>query len=217
MIRIVLAGATTALALVSPQPAGAAGPPPLTGFLCSWATMDNPVADGRTLGYLDGGPYVIADGTDLRTGRMSCSLQWGARHGDPDLVSATSVTTPGVVTLPATPFEYASDYRLPNTCASVEVDGAGTFYWDDLAEEWSTSALAYCDIQSFGDDGEPVTTILETYDDVNEYIEEEVDPVVCPLLAGLAPGAGPVVVEPEGDLSVPTWQVWDCPPYDGSR
>lgn len=216
MIRALLAAATTALALVSPQPAGAAGPPPLTGFLCGFATTNNPLADGRTLGYLDGGPVVIADGADLRTGRMSCAAQWGVRHADPDLASATSVTTPGVVTLPPTPHEYASDARLPNTCASVEVDGAGTFYWDGEAEQWSTSALAFCDLAGYGDDGEPVTTVLETYDDVNELIEEEVDPVVCPLLAGLAPGAGPVVVEPEGDVTV-TGPVWDCPPYDGSR
>lgn len=46
----------------------------------------------------------------------------------------------------------------------------------------------------------------------------ETDPVTCARLAPLAPGAGPVVVSPEGDVWVggtaPENKVWDCPPYD---
>jgi hypothetical protein len=207
-----LAAAVTS-ALLSPQPAGAAGPPPLTGFMCGWSAMANPFSAGRTIGYLSGGPYVIADGADLRTGRVTCSIQSGIRHADPDLASATSITAAGVVTLLPTQFEYIpANFGRESTCTSVEIDGAGTFYWDGEAEEWSASPLAYCDIPGYGEED----LLSKLLDDANEFFVDEVDPVVCPLLADRAPGAGPVVVEPEGDVSLPEWDpVWDCPPYDG--
>jgi hypothetical protein len=41
-----------------------------------------------------------------------------------------------------------------------------------------------------------------------------VDPVLCPRLAALAPGAGGVGIDPTGDVTVPgLGLVWDCPPY----
>jgi hypothetical protein len=42
------------------------------------------------------------------------------------------------------------------------------------------------------------------------------DGVLCPILQSLAPGVGPVVITPEGDVILPDpiGKVWDCPPYD---
>ena len=68
-----------------------------------------------------------------------------------------------------------------------------------------------------------INTILDA---VNGEVAAHVDPVICPVLGSLAPGVGPVVIDPTGDVSVvpdPTAvifgdpgllsPVYDCPPY----
>ncbi|HWL37069.1 MAG TPA: hypothetical protein VNQ77_12845 [Frankiaceae bacterium] len=40
------------------------------------------------------------------------------------------------------------------------------------------------------------------------------DGQICPRLQLLAPGAGPVVVNSQGDVFVAGEPFWDCPPYD---
>ena len=41
-----------------------------------------------------------------------------------------------------------------------------------------------------------------------------VDPVVCQVLRALAPGAGDVAINEQGDVYVGGEPQWDCPPYD---
>ena len=41
-----------------------------------------------------------------------------------------------------------------------------------------------------------------------------VDPVVCQVLRALAPGAGDVTINEQGDVYVGGEPQWDCPPYD---
>lgn len=44
------------------------------------------------------------------------------------------------------------------------------------------------------------------------------DGVACPLLQQVSPGAGPVVIDAQGDVYVSDELWWDCPPYqDGSE
>ncbi|HWL37298.1 MAG TPA: hypothetical protein VNQ77_14035 [Frankiaceae bacterium] len=200
--------ALLALAALGPGTAHAAAGP-AEGLRCGFTTLTAPFGDGRHSGTLDGGPVVVADGADPRAGRIRCTLQLnGNRHADADLVSVASVTTPGVAVLPPTTIEY--DAAVDDTvylCAQVEIEGAGTFYWDDDVDEWSTSPYAECDgaLQAPVDD--PIDRVLW---------ERVVDPLLCPLLAAASPGIGPVAVAPEGDVSVAGSTVWDCPPYEWS-
>lgn len=43
---------------------------------------------------------------------------------------------------------------------------------------------------------------------------EILEPILCPILASLAPGVPPVVVRPDGDIEVHGELVHDCPPYE---
>ncbi|HWL37294.1 MAG TPA: hypothetical protein VNQ77_14015 [Frankiaceae bacterium] len=213
-MRALVALVATALSLALPGNAAHAAAGPGRAVPCDYTSVTNQFDTERQVGYLGGAAVVIADGADPRTGRLVCSVQWGLRHADPDLVSHTSATTAGVVTMPAMPFEYVHDDDfgyLPRVCTAVEIDGAGTFYLDAETRRWTTSPLASCRFLGYGDNWP--FDVIESYG-VYYVVEDEVDPVVCPLLAGQAPGAGPVAVEPDGDLSVSTWDVWDCPPYD---
>ena len=235
-MRAFLALAATALSLALPGNAAHAVAGPGRVVPCGFSVFGNPFGDGgRQVAVLGPAAVVIADGTDPRSGRVVCSLQWGDRHGDPDLVSYTSVTTAGVVAMPATTAEYLHPEEqryVPSVCTSVEIDGAGTFHLDAETRRWTTSPLGHCSYFHYRED--PLTELpYEMLDDVdhvvedevdpvvsdlNAFVEDEVDPVVCPLLAAQAPGAGPVVVEPEGDVYAADTFVWDCPPYEeGTR
>lgn len=68
-------------------------------------------------------------------------------------------------------------------------------------------------------------TLQTVLDLVNGVFASTIDPKVCPILGSLAPGVGPVVIDPTGDVSIvpdPTsglfppgllTPVYDCPPY----
>lgn len=203
-MRNAVATLAVVLVAVTSQAASADAAPPGPGSLCGFASLASPFVEGggRQVGEIDGGPIVIADGDDPRAGRIRCSIQVNGtgRHSDPDAASAISVTTPGVVVLPPTTVEYLADAAdFVTVCTQVEIEGAGTFYWDDIAGEWSTSPEVTC--WSLGPEP-PIDPV-------------QVDALVCPLLAALAIDAGPVLrIEPEGDLYVAGVFVWDCPPYD---
>ncbi|HWL37296.1 MAG TPA: hypothetical protein VNQ77_14025 [Frankiaceae bacterium] len=201
MTRALLATAMTALALLSPGAAHAAAGPADPVNNCGFSTITHPFTDERQMGYLGDAVVAINDGADPRTGRVTCTLRQGFTHDGPVLASVTSLTTPGVVAVPATVVEFVLEPdEWFTVCLSVEVDGAGTFYWDDIEEAWSASPLVTCY------DWTPD-------DDELDVIEEHVDPVVCAVLAG-TPSAGPVRIEEDGDLYVADTFVWDCPPYE---
>lgn len=195
MTRALLAAAATMLAVLSPPAANAAAGPGEPVTTCGFTSLTHPFARERQLGYLGGATVAVNDGTELRTGRVTCALRRGDTHADPELASVTSLTTPGVVTVPETLVEYvlgpAEDFTV---CLSVEVDGAGTFYWDGIAEAWSASPLVVCY------DWTPRDPV---FDAVFEVLEQQVDPAVCAALGG-------------EDLYVGDVGGWDCPPY-GSR
>ena len=212
-VRALLPALAVVLAVVPGSPAAAAGPADGGGCAGAWR-IDHP-AEGRELAVFAADPVVIADGTDLRTGRVTCSIQYGVRHSDPDAVAVTSLTTPGAVALPPVAADYVRGewWQTPQMCTEVEIDGAGTFYWDTESSAWSPDPDAPCYLR----DGDPFDVVFDLVDGVDAFVQalyvDDVDPVVCPLLADAAPGAGPVVVEPEGDVYVAESLLWDCPPY----
>lgn len=148
MHRTVLTTVTMlVLAGVAPGTARAAAGPgegPSCGFV-SVVNRFDPSGE-RYTGFVYAGPIVIADGTDLRSGRVRCSIKVNThRHSDPTAVSAVSVTTPGVVALPPDPVEFqaaAGDFAV--VCTQVEIDGAGTYYLDADTDEWTTDPAVSC-------------------------------------------------------------------------
>ena len=63
-----------------------------------------------------------------------------------------------------------------------------------------------------------IDAINAVIDLLNDNVFSQIDPTICPVLAALAPGAGPVIINSEGDIwigsSNPEDKFWDCPPYD---
>lgn len=55
-------------------------------------------------------------------------------------------------------------------------------------------------------------------DVLNDAILSQLDPTICPVLASLAPGVGPVIIDNTGDVWIgstnPEDKFYDCPPYD---
>lgn len=202
LIPLLLAAA---LAGAGPVPAGATGVPPGPGVPCT--VRDNPFGvDGGSFYsmLMTGGPVVVADGTDPRSGRVVCTLRdFALTHAD-GLVNTeiSSETSSGVVLLPPTEFAYWPSWEEPVVlCTRVEIDGAGTFYRDADNDVWSASPDVACErgrtIQIPPD--EVLDVVDPVLDAVNEAIIEHVDPVLCAELGG--------------DFYVIGFWVWDCPPY----
>lgn len=190
MTRALLAVALSALtALPAPAALAAAGPGKPVDR-CEFTSMTTPFAPGRQVGYLGGAVVPVADGADLRTGRVTCTVREGWTHTGQAVAAVSSMTTPAVAAAPYAPIEYvASMEDVYTACLSVEIDGAGTFRWDDDAEAWSADPVVLC-FAWRDDDGSDVL------DDVDELVIEHVDPPLCAVLGG--------------DVAV-----WDCPPYGG--
>ncbi|HWL37292.1 MAG TPA: hypothetical protein VNQ77_14005 [Frankiaceae bacterium] len=203
MTRALLAVALSALAAL-PAPARAAAGPgrPVENCSYSWAT--SPFADGRVIAYIGGAAVPVADGADPRAGRVTCTARNGHNHTDPALVAVSSLTTPGVAAVPYTLVEHAVPPLLDwlTVCLTVEVEGGGTFYWDDAAETWSADPDVLC-YDMWDDDLDPVFDVVdEAVRTADDLVVQHVDPPLCAALGGDAEVAG----EP----------FWDCPPY-GSR
>ncbi|HWL37291.1 MAG TPA: hypothetical protein VNQ77_14000 [Frankiaceae bacterium] len=158
---------------------------PVLASLCDHSTLlAGPTFEGRVEGTLQGA-VVLAEATDARGGRVTCSVQGYGTHADPDLASVTSATTPGVAALP--PSSVIFDTSDPwVVCTAVEVDGEGTYYYDTADKAWSTDPDATCG---------PYTMEYE-----EPFTYEWIDATVCPVLGG--------------DLYVADTFVWDCPPYE---
>ncbi len=60
-------------------------------------------------------------------------------------------------------------------------------------------------------------TLTVVFDLLNAVVFEPLDPVVCAVLAALAPGAGPLVIDSTGDAYLLDSIFWDCPPYGDGR
>lgn len=183
-----------ALAAAVPlTPARAAGPV-VTGVGCSASfTRDLTDPSGtRYLAEMDGGPIVLGDG---RWGRLTCSIQREAsRHSDPDVLRATSPTTPGVLYLAPATYSFPDDgWSTFWGCLEVEVEGAGTFYWTD-GNTWSTDPDSECP--------HPMLPGHEPWQATVHDIERIFEPALCEVLAERFP--------PDGDVG----DVWDCPPYE---
>lgn len=135
-----------ALAATAFVPATAdAGPPGPAASRCTW--IHGPQTWWTTYGVFSAGPITIAEGTDPRSGRVTCTLVDGFRHDSPVITSVTGPTSQGVVHLPPTVHEYWADPdALVTVCVSVEIDGEGTYYYDGDAHAWTTDSSAGCPI-----------------------------------------------------------------------
>jgi hypothetical protein len=58
------------------------------------------------------------------------------------------------------------------------------------------------------------------FDVLNNFEKDNIDPRICPVLAGLAGNYGGVIITSEGDVIIPDpaglglTKIWDCPAYD---
>lgn len=201
MSRALVAAALISLSLLSPEAATAAAGPGMPVETCEHVVVTNPFSDSQG-GVLGGAVVPVADGADLRSGRVTCTVRDGFSHVDPAVVAVSSGTMAGVAVAPYETVEYVEPVgHYFTACLSVEIDGAGTFYWDDEAGAWSTDPGVLCfDLCCAGDDDDLVDTALGVYDEVNEYVIAYVDPPLCAVLGG--------------DVAVAGEPVWDCPPYE---
>ena len=61
---------------------------------------------------------------------------------------------------------------------------------------------------------EVIDALNAVIDLLNDNVFSQIDPTLCPLLAGLAGTYGPVTIGADGDVSIdPLGLIWDCPPY----
>ena len=142
-MRLLLAPALLALSLATP--AGAAVTQP-NGEICSFATYMTGEWDLTAV--VTAGPLTIADEDDpaaVHTGTVTCSIQETPVHTDPDLTSATSLATAGVVALPPTVLTATVGWDW-FYCTQIDVDGT-TLYWHSPADRnvegwWTTNAAA---------------------------------------------------------------------------
>lgn len=211
MTCALLAAAVTVLAALGPPPAHAAAEPGLL-LGCEFVATGSPV-DDHQVGYLGGAAVSLTDGTDLRSGRVTCTVHDGFTHADPAVVAVSSGTMSGVAVAPYETVDYVQPpERYYVACLSVEVDGAGTFYWDEEADDWSRDPDVLCIV--LWDDGRSI--VDDAYDAANALAAQYVDPPLCAVLAAHPTGPGPARIAPDGDVYVTDQWVWDCPPYEPS-
>lgn len=208
---VLAALAAVTLAALPAAPAHAA--PSAEGLTCGYAFLANPAGpEGTQLAELDGGPIVVADGSDLTANPMSvtltCTLQVGwvnRAHAGADAASASASGTT-VVTLPPTvvAFRLEPEWETVFVCTELTInDFHGVthhLYWDHEAEVFSTSDAVICAYPDLGPEPGP---------------EPWPDPLVCPVFVGLPPGVpGVIEVRADGDVYVAGTFLWDCPPYE---
>lgn len=216
MRRLALAAAV----LLAAGPAAVhAEPMELTGHPCAlwWSFGDD---DGDWTGVLTPTPQKLSHvaASPVVSGSLRCTVQLdGNQHSDPDLVSTQGPVTPAVAVAPPLLMTYhlADEFAEVAVCAQVDVPGGATYYWHDYANvgHWSTDPESDC-TSTIAMYVEPpyyrrVYNIVET-------VGRAGDATACPRLAALAPGAGPVTVDAEGDVYAGGGLVFDCPPYEAS-
>lgn len=129
--------------------------------------------------------------------RLVCSVQLNAdEHSAPDVSTVAGPTTLGVVVVPPTRIAWEGAFadRIV-LCSRVEVEGGPAYHWNSLDSTWSTDPDSPC--TGVRDDGLALPVA---------------EPIYCPLVT-LSPGAGPVEIEPDGDVSALGSQWVNCPPY----
>jgi len=193
MIRLTAAAALLAAAV--PLPATAQPSP--ESLLCGASWMPSPFGEpDRWVAHVDAGPVVLSETGEAVAGRVVCTFVEGYGHLSPPVAVARSVTTPGVAQLPPTLVELQQEPQAHvSLCTSVEILGGGTYYWDAIGLAWSADPAVDC--WNWFPPGP------------EDKVFDVVDPVLCEVLAGLSPGAGPVTIEPDGDVP----GVWECPPF----
>jgi hypothetical protein len=217
LLAAVLLAAATGLAPAHADPMSTFSNPCL---LVAVAPADTP---GQWTGVVYSKPVKLSHvaGDPLATGSLRCTLQVNSSsHTAPDVASSTSPVTPAVAVVAPFPVSYTAPgaFDHADVCAQVDLVGGATFYWDDWARVWSTSPDVECTDHTFIGHPLPLpwNRINQIVGTVNGILPD-VDSTVCPVLAALAPGAGPVVVDPTGDTYVggttPDDLFWDCPPY----
>ena len=195
-----------AASFVTPATASA---PANTDLLCGFtsATDPNPEAPENTqTGELDGGPIT-------QNGTITCTIQVGnaGLHTDPDNGAKASATgTNGVTTLNPTLVSYTSP---PNTnvylCDQFTDASNVTYVFDDVDGAWEAAAgntTAACRLAISAGTDDPLI----------QGIEEAIDGVICPVLAGVGPAgvAGVAEIQDDGDIAVAGDELWLCPPYE---
>ena len=206
----ILVAAVLALTAFPASPARAEVRPP-DGLVCEWNGVEVPT--GGWLHEFSAGPLTLVDddpGANPAFGTVTCSLVDGWSHTSPVLASATSSPLPGAAVLPPTvvPGGAVPGDRAVNICTRVDVVGGPTFYFDGGV--WQTVPGSCNTARPQEVPPRPVRELL----DLVWAIVEAADETVCPRLASLGPGAGPVTIEPEGDTSIDGELFWDCPPYE---
>jgi hypothetical protein len=122
--------------------------------------------------------------------------------------------------------------------ATVSGSGAGVVAFAGRVEftAHDTDTVNLCDVVDYTSDETPTETVCAhttqaqmppqdvidtldlTFRALNAVLwaaQPPVDPLVCPVIAALAPGVGPLTVR-DGDLYLGSEWLWDCPPYDVS-
>lgn len=240
--------AAAVLAAAAAAPAAHAAPMEITGHPCRWEGVARDTDPNEWTYLLFATPQKlshVAD-TSVVAGSLRCTLKIGPNesfHDDPAVASTVSPVTPLVAVAPPTlaKVHVEESWWIPSVCAQVDLEGGGTYYWDDSAERWTTDPHTICVDYTLPaamirtgtpldrrllwpilDEGFGVVNgasdmvnggVNGAEDLVNGVFVDHVDPTLCPLLGGLAPGTESLTVDPTGDVSVAGVLVWDCPPY----
>ena len=157
--------------------------------------------------------------------------------------TAVAVLAPTVVSYPR-PFSVPPGFACTDVLVRDAYGDSKHLYWDEYNKTFSTDPGVQCSpVQcplSAGtparstdsyDPCKPLVDISGAIRDLLElllpYVEDGVgvlnavlaqsDAITCPVLGSLAPGVGPLVIDPTGDVwlgsATPENLLWDCPPY----
>ncbi|HWL37814.1 MAG TPA: hypothetical protein VNQ77_16630 [Frankiaceae bacterium] len=199
-------------------PGSAAQPGPLD-VGCGFTSVTDPRPESSysgQLGYLHGGPVT-------QSGTLTCTIKVDvATHAAPYVHgTSASATGTGVTVLPPT----VAAYVLPPLSSAylcdefTGTDGV-TWYWNGDTSQWTTDANASCSLSVSASTPDPafenpVSVVVDTLLDLVDLVDQAGAPVVCPVLASLAPGVPPAVdVRSDGDTYVAGARLLDCPPWE---
>ena len=189
-------------------------PMELTGNPCQVAAVDD--GSGDWTGVMVALPQKLTHvgASPAVWGTLRCTLQvGGARHSDPDLTTTQGPATPAVAVAPPVPVAFhLGPFEEFGACAQVDVPGEGTYYWAAYGNSgtWSTNPASDCWSWAAVYVVPPWETRLLYAVEHAGDATGALDPVVCPLLRGQAPGAGPVTITPNGDIVVGGIELWYC-------
>jgi hypothetical protein len=153
----------------------------------------------------NGAAYGYAVFDDQGTHTLRCYIQVNGVEAASSIPNSGTgfVGTAGPVTF------FAEDGALVEEC--TEIDGVTI----SCGESTNTQIPPQEVIDALDGVFTILDGVLTTVDGILLPIEQELDTVICPQLAALAPGIpGVVDITPEGDTTlVGAGPFWDCPPY----